>query len=174
MQRDASLSAGQWRVPSLDHSVQQKRRAPGLRAEWPPLLQVAHDAEAVCVVAHVGVVAKARRRAHVARLAVERAAAQHALSALAGRPRGTVLWGAAIIVVPAILDPLGSIAGSVEQPERIGRKTSGGDRLLPGIAAALAAIGKAAADVAPPPIGRLGAGARRIFPFRLAGQAIFL
>src|SRR5262249_49681249 len=112
--------------------------------------------------------------AHVTCLTVEGSAAQHTLPALAGRPRGAVLGGAAIIIVPAILDPLGGIAGGVEQSERIGRKASGGDRRLPGIAAALATIGEATADVAAPPISRLGAGTRRVFPFCLARQPIFL
>src|SRR5262245_9090548 len=90
-----------------------------------PLLQIAHHAEAVGVVAHVLVVAETRGRAGGARLAGEGAAAQHAKPALAGGPGRAVGRGAAIGVVPAVLHPFGGVAGGVVEAERIGTERGG-------------------------------------------------
>src|SRR4051812_4119549 len=139
-----------------------------------PSWGLASDAKTIGVIAYVGVVTEARGGADITCLAVERAAAQHALPALARRPGGAVARRPAIVVVPAILDPFGSIAGGVEQAERIGREASRCGRLLSGIGAALAAVGETVADVTPPPIRRLGAATRRIFPLGFARQAIAL
>src|SRR5262249_60859414 len=128
----------------------------------------------VRVVANVDVIAKARGGAQIARVAVEGAAAQDALPALAAGPGRAVGGRAAIVVVPAILHPLGRVAGSVEQPERVCRKAAGRNRLLAGPAAAVTAIGQTDAEGSAPPERGLGSAAGGIFPFGFARQPILL
>src|SRR5262249_34856192 len=109
-----------------------------------------------------------------ARLGSERAAPQHALPTLPLGPGRAVRRRAAVVVVPAILDPLGRVAGNVIEPEAIGTKRAGRHRLPRRSGAAVVAIGIPAAGGAPPPEGRTGAGSRCIFPFGLAREPVRL
>src|SRR5665213_873362 len=138
------------------------------------LRQVPHDAETIGVVADVKVVAEASRGADVARLAGEVAAAQDAQLAVARGPSDRLLGRAAIVVVPAILDPFGGVAGGVVEPETVRPERAGGDGFWGGRAAARFALRVARADLAAPPERRFGSRARRIFPFGLAGQSVSL
>src|SRR5262245_19706782 len=110
-----------------------------------PLLQVTRHAEAVGVVAHVLVVAETRGRAGGARLAGERAATQHAQAALARRPGRPVGRRAAVGVIPAVLDPFGSVPGSVVETERVGTERGGRHCAVGRGGCAVLAIGAVAA-----------------------------
>src|SRR5260370_41999669 len=102
------------------------------------------------------------------------AAAQYPQAAIAAGPGGGVLRGIAIVVIPAILDPFGGVAGGVVKAEAVRPKRACGNSLLLGRTAAGIALRMARADGAPPPERQFGSCARRIFPFSLAGQPVFL
>src|SRR6185295_19790764 len=139
------------------------------------------------VVAVVGVVPIARRRARETRYRAPGAAAQDTLCAIAAGPSGSVRGRAGITRVPAVLGPLPGIAEHVIEPEAVGRVAArrrgevvavGAFVLLaeaPGLEAALVGdVGEAAGlgrIVAPVARGD-AASARRVFPFRLARQAV--
>src|SRR5262249_14077720 len=87
-------------------------------------------------------------------------------------PRGSVLWRATIIVVPAILHPLGDIALRVVKSESV--RPEGSDR--PGLPQrrreAVLAIRIVVADLTAPPERRRRSGARGVFPLGLRRQPI--
>src|SRR4051794_40010859 len=83
------------------------------------LLDLTDNTKAVSVIAHVLIVLEARRRPHRIRLASERAAAQHTLPAIARSPGRPIAWRAAVGFIPAVLHPLGRIAGRVIKAESV-------------------------------------------------------
>src|SRR5882757_10969730 len=80
-----------------------------------------------------------------------------------------------IILVPTILDPLIDTAAHVVKAERVGQEAADLQRLpwIVGLVAALA-IGEARLRLVAPPVFRGAAAARRVFPLRLARQAVLL
>src|ERR1700745_155960 len=131
------------------------------------------DAEAVRQIAHAGVVAVAARRAQIGRIVLPGAAPQHVLAAIVALARQAVRRRAVIILVPAIGHPLRHIAAHVVKPEGGGGKAPDvyGMMGIIRLAAALAG-GDAGPHFVAPPILRLRAAARRIFPLGLARQAV--
>src|SRR5207302_1550115 len=117
-------------------------------------------------VAHVIVVPETCSRLQIPRLAVECAPAQNPKLTLPGGPGRAVARGAAVGVVPAILDPLGGIACRVVKSERIRLERT--DRLrLRGAGPAVPTIGLARAEIAPPPVVGVRPALGRILPLGL-------
>src|SRR5262249_50629907 len=82
--------------------------------------------------------------------------------------------GAAVIFVPAVLDPLIDIAVHVVETESVGPKRADGcGRLVVPPAAAVLAIGVIGADGLAPGISCGAAGPRRVFPFGFRQQAVW-
>src|SRR6185369_3077889 len=123
----------------------------------------------VVVAAELRGVAVARGGADQARRIAPRAAAQDAALAIAGAPRRAVERAADVELVPAILDPFPDIAEHVVEAEGVRREARNRHRRASAEGATRAdAVRVAGADHVAPVIGRRGAGARGIFPFRLA------
>src|SRR6185295_6741688 len=139
------------------------------------------------VVAVVGVVPIARRRARETRYRAPGAAAQDTLCAIAAGPSGSVRGRAGVTRIPAVLGPLPGIAEHVVESEAVGRVAArrrgevvavGAFVLLaeaPGLETALVAdVGEAAGlhRVFAPEAGSDAARARGVFPFRFARQPV--
>ena len=137
-------------------------------------LQVSSHPKAIGVVSDIEVVSEARRGSDGIGLVRERTAAQNAKRAISRVPGGAVLRGAAVRGVPAVLNPLGRVARSIEKAKRVGPERSCGHGLLGRIPAALDALGLPDPDVPSPPIGRYRPCARRVFPFSFSEQTVGL
>ena len=102
------------------------------------------------------------------------AAAHDGPLGIATRPGAAIVRRVCIVAV-AVRHPLPDIAVHVIKPKGIGRKAPHRGRLfiIP-LAAAAIAVGPVAADGVAPAVAGARAGPRRVFPFRLARQAIAL
>ena len=114
-------------------------------------------------------------RAEVLRIKEPGTAANDTAATVTSPPRRAVRGCTLVAVVEAILHPFPDVAVHVVEAERIGGERADRRRLLVvPLAAAAVAVGVALADLVAPGIGRLGAGARGIFPFRLGQQPVGL
>ena len=100
-------------------------------------------------------------------------AAQRPGLLLIGNPGGTIVGRLIIIIMPVIEAPFPDIAMDVKETEWIGGKSIHRRSLLSApLAAAVNKISLIITRFVAPPIAAGGSGPRRIFPLRLAGQAI--
>ena len=148
---------------------------------------LADQAEAVAVAATVAnnrLGTAAGSRAQRGLLGIPVPAAHHALvasRAACARAHGAAVGGrTAIAVGVAVLNPLLHIAVQVVQAKKVGRKAAnrhgscpiGNAAGIAGTAQGTGIVGLAATDAGAKGVRRRRAGARRVFPFRLRGQAV--
>ena len=137
-------------------------------------LVIANDPKAVRIEPYILVVFESRGGTQIARIVIEGTTAEHALAALWLCPRRSVGRCTPVVVAPAIFDPLRCIARHIVNPECIGRKRSGIDRLLHGIAGAAETVGLVLFDGPSPGIGRRRAGSGDVLPFAFRGKPVSL
>src|SRR5262245_47247693 len=156
-------------------------------------LELSHDTEADAPIASARLVPATRRGAKLGNIAVPGSAADDTARAVTVGPGFPVSGRLVIGLVPAILNPFPDIAMHVEQPELVGFEGAGRRRdgvtiaairprpaailLLGGRIGAIAEFAQRIAIVAEAESWskRIAhGGARCVFPFSLAGQAIFL
>src|SRR5262249_1203304 len=99
----------------------------------------------------------------------------HPVAAIASYPCRPIPGRTIVVLMIAVLDPLEHVTGHIVEAERIRLERSDRCGLLAvPLAAAAVAGGVLLANLVAPEIGGSGAGARRVFPFGLGEQPVYI